>query len=159
MKTVPVAKFGKDHWSLLGYLETCCVDGSHEDGCGEVVHDRMRTNTNRNPPVGRLRHGAGWKDEYSTRLKSFPWGSKDEKEKARHRVAGHDDWDCLEDLEKAGFAKLISYVNGFIQITGAGMAMAAEIRAHKAQGGWFSNFEPGKKHVAKTGHPKSKGAL
>jgi len=146
VKIVPVEEFGKDHWSLLGYIETCCVDG--RDGGGEVDHDRMRTNENRNPGLGLhrgRRTGSGWKGEYSTRLKSFPWGSKDEKEKARHRVAGHDDWDCLEDLDKAGLARLISYVNGFVQITDAGLAMAAELRAHKARGGWFSNFEPGKK--------------
>lgn len=144
MKIVPVEKFGKDHWSLLGYIETCCVDG--RDGGGEVDHDRMRTNTNRNPPLGlRPRPGSRWKDEYSTRLKSFPWGSKDEKEKARHRVSEHDDWDCLEDLEQAGLARLTSYVNGLVQITDAGLAMAAELRAHKARGGGFANFEPGKK--------------
>ena len=133
-------KFGKDHWSLLGYIETCCVEGD-----GEIVHDRMRTNPDCNPDLGYRRtmfSKLEWKDEYSTRLKSFPWKSKSEKEKAKHRVSGHDDWDCLEDLEKAGLARLLSYVNGFVQMTDAGLAMAAKIRVHKAKGGSFSNFTP-----------------
>ncbi len=134
MRIISIDEFGKDHWSLLGYIETCCVDGG-----GKVNHNRMRTNENRNPSVGS---GQSWKDEYSTRLKSFPWGSKDEKEKAKHRVAGHDDWDCLEDLEQAGFANLISYVNGFVHITSMGLTITAELRAHKANGGSFFNFTP-----------------
>lgn len=147
--TVPIEQFGKDHWSLLAYIETCCVDGS-----GELVHDRMRTNPDHNVDLGRSRgmcfvadgkltsSDNWWKDEYSTRLKSFPWKSKSEKEKAKHRVSGHDDWDCLDDLEKTEFVRLISYVNGFVQITDAGLAMAAKIRAHKAKGGYFADFTP-----------------
>lgn len=144
--TVPMEQFGKDHWSLLGYIETVCVDGNG-DGCGKVNHDRMRTNPEHNLDLGYRRTmfsgGANrWKDEYSTRLKSFPWKSEDEEEKARHRASGHDDWDCLEDLEQAGLAELISYVNGFVRITDAGLEMAARIRVHKAKGGYFSNFTP-----------------
>lgn len=139
---VPIEQFGKDHWSLLAYIETCCVESFDE--CGQVIHDRMRTNPDRNIELGATKQsmsGNTWKDEYSTRLKSFPW-SKNEKEKAKHRVSGHDDWDCIDDLEKAGFVRLISYVNGFIEITEAGLAMTAKIRAHKAGGGYFSNFTP-----------------
>jgi len=142
MKKVPVEEFGKDHWSLLGHIETCCVDSAGESG--KVDHDRMRTNPRRNPELGfhKSRSTLEWKDEYSTRLRSFPWGSNDEKEKAKHRVAGHDDWDCLEDLERAGLAELVSFVNGFVRMTETGLAMAAELRAHKARGGYFSNFTP-----------------
>jgi len=138
--TVPVEKFGKDHWSLLAYVECRCVDHRNT-----LEHDHLRTNPDRNPDLGYRRNAFGgkhWKDEYSTRLKTFPWKSEDEKEQAKHRVSGHDDWDCLDDLERAGFVQVLSYVNGSVEITEAGLAMAAHIRAHKAKGGWFSNFTP-----------------
>lgn len=142
IRTVSVDKFGKDHWALLGYIETCCVEPREN----KVNHDNMRTNPNRNLELGfhksRLGTEMKWKDEYSTRLRTFPWKSTSKTEKAKHRVAGHDDWDCLKDLERAGLARLISYVNGFVQITDAGLAIAAEMRAHKAKGGYFSNFTP-----------------
>ena len=89
--TVPMEQFGKDHWSLLGYIETCCVDGG-----GEIVHDRMRTNPDCNPDLGYRRtmfSTLEWKDEYSTRLKSFPWKSKREKEKGKNQGSGHEDGD------------------------------------------------------------------
>ena len=143
MKTVSIEEFGKDHWSLLGYIETCCVDANNSSG--KIDNDRMRTNTNRYKGKCQII----WMDKYSTRLKTFPWKSKDEKEKTRHRIDGHDDWDCLWDLEQAGFVNLISYVNGFVQISGEGLAMAAEIRAHKANGGFFSNFTPLKLNMMK----------
>lgn len=28
MSPTPVEQFGKDHWSMLAYVETLCVDGS-----------------------------------------------------------------------------------------------------------------------------------
>ena len=93
--TIPVELFGKDHWSLLGYIETCCVDKK-----GEMDHDRLRVNPDHNPDLGCTRNrfeAMEWKDEYSTRLKTFPWKSQDEKKQAKHRVSGHDDWDCIED--------------------------------------------------------------
>lgn len=141
MRIISIKEFGKDHWSLLGYIETCCVD--RMGSSSKINHDRMRTNPNRNPPLGsRPRPESRWKDEYSTRLKSFPWSSRDEKEKAKHRVTGHDDWDCLEDLEQTGLANLFSYVNGFVKITNKGFAIVAELRAYKANGGSFSTFTP-----------------
>lgn len=35
--------FGKDHWSLLAYVETCCVDG--QDGIGTLDRRRLRVGT------------------------------------------------------------------------------------------------------------------
>lgn len=135
--TTPVHKFGKDHWSLLAYAECCCVDG--HDGVGALDHARMRS---------KHRSGliAGWKPQYSTRLKGF----FEYEHRANPEVAiaagfmlrDHDDFDCLVDLESAGFLEIQSADNRFVKLKPAGVAAAAEIRRHKAGGAHFAAFEP-----------------
>jgi len=54
---------------------------------------------------------------------------------------GHDDWDCLYDLEEA---KLIvaqgTGVHPVLAMTEAGTRLVEMIRRHKSAGGSFSNF-------------------
>jgi len=128
MRFVPMNEWGKDHFSLLAYVETCCVDGQ-----GILDHDRMRTNIPRHPGmagprIARLPRGKG-SYKYPTRLRD----GKIEK--------GHDDWDCLYDLEEA---KLIvaqgTGVHPVLAMTEAGTRLVEMIRRHKSAGGSFSNF-------------------
>lgn len=51
-----------------------------------------------------------------------------------------DDWDCVEDLEKAELLNIISLVNGFVKLTDKGFEVVADLRKHKASGRRFSNF-------------------
>ena len=81
---VPIEQFGKDHWSLLLYLETTVVD---ETG----VPDRRRMRSDG--------------DKYPTKLASGLF------------QPGHNDWDCLNDLETAGY----------IVNTGTGMQPVVEL--------------------------------
>ena len=128
MKTIPVSKFGRDHWSLLAYIETLRVDRR-----GYPDLDRMRCNRNRHPGlVGMV--GFGWTTLNSTRL----FGHSESKPKRR---AGHDDHDCARDLEAAGFITIKGTgINPVFQMTPQGAALTAAIRAHKQNGGTFSNF-------------------
>ena len=129
MRIVPMAEWGKDHWSLLAYVETCCVDTK-----GVMDHDRMRTNVLRHPGlVGpRMSMFAGLGDrpyKHPTRLRD---GTE----------PGHDDWDCFSDLETAGL--IVDDGTGIhprARMTPAGTRLAAEIRKHKSGGGSFSNFK------------------
>lgn len=75
---VPMERWGKDHWSTFGYVETRCVD-----------HDGMLAGNGSIDPHLRGHDGpsAGW--DYPTRL---PDGE----------LVGHDDIDCIVDAMIAG---------------------------------------------------------
>lgn len=123
----PISNWGKDHWSLLAYVETLCVDGNK--GVGTIDRRRMRCNEdvhlllNYNLIMG----GGEWKPEYSTRTK-------------KGTIDGHDDWDCLKDLEEAGYIEILTLVNGFVVMTDKGQKVAAAIREHKSSGGNWGEF-------------------
>ncbi len=139
------SQFGKDHWSLFGYVEDRCVNG--REGFGTLDRDRLRCNINRHPMLASPSHrDSPWKLSYSTRLYGFfQFSDKDKPESAilgGFQIRDHDDWDCLDDLDAAGFIEVISTVNGYVKLTKIGMRVAASLRAHKANGGSFANFSP-----------------
>lgn len=140
MKTIPITDFGKDHFSLLGYIETLCVD-SIEEGVGTIDRERMRCNEKRHPQfVGRrCADVVRWKPEYGTRLSGYFLDG--DKRDPKRQIGDHDDWDALEDLEEAGLVTWISSVNGFVTLTEFGIRVANALRAHKAKGGQFATFE------------------
>ena len=140
---VPIAQFGKDHYSALAYLETRVVDKgagagpepnlnhdmySKVRGIGEIRHDRFRCNQKRHPLLDQSIHDRNWQDSYSTRLKVG-------------QVIGHDDWDVLDDFDAVGWVEILSTVNGIFVLTEEGLRVAGLLRAHKAQGGNFAGFE------------------
>jgi hypothetical protein len=57
------------------------------------------------------------------------------------RVIGHDDWDCLQDLEAAGLVEIISRLAGIVHLTEKGNAVAFRLREHKWNGQTFATFE------------------
>lgn len=134
--------FGKDHWSLLSYVEDLCVNG--KGGAGAISRSHMRCNPEKHPI---LSCGNQWSPRYSTRLKNFfQFEERDDYAKACDagvQINGHDDWDCLDDLEEAGYIEIISLVNGAVLMTDRGRAISAELRNHKSKGGQFATFTPG----------------
>jgi hypothetical protein len=137
METTLLTRWGKDHWSLLAYIETLCVDG--KDGEGMIDHRRVRCNINTHPLLYQasvVPPEKGKPYEYPTRLKGY---SEDKSKFLRE----HDDWDCFDDLEKNGLVELIgTLMNPLVKMTKIGLAYSAELREHKASGGSFSNFHP-----------------
>lgn len=118
---VEMDKWSKDHWGLLAYVETRCVDFK-----GKLERTHLRCNENKHP----LQKGGinpPWQTDYSTRLKEGT-------------IEGHDDWDCLEEMEDAGLIEIISMINGFVEITEKGIKVTHRIRKHKIKGGTFSTF-------------------
>jgi hypothetical protein len=112
--TVPMAVWGKDHWSTFGYLETRTVDYK-----GTVDFRHMRGQR-------------GVKSRYPTILAM------------RVELPDHSDWDCLDDIEEAGLVvNQGSAINPVIQMTEKGCLVATALRAHKAAGGHFGNFRFG----------------
>ncbi len=119
-----IGNWGKDHWSLLAYVETRCVDFG-----GKLDAKHFRCNP-KNHNGYQIYNTLLWDNKYSTRLK------------ARETIAGHDDWDCLDDLEEAGFIIIQSLANGFVSMTKMGMRLAGKLREHKTCGGVFHTFHP-----------------
>lgn len=136
-KAVPMADWGKDHWSMLGYVEAVCVEG--RAGIGTLDWARCRVNEKNYPLLKR--NSSTWKPEYGTRLSDFFLDG--EKTDPKRRLPNHDDVDCLDDLAAEKLVDILSLVNGFVTLTGKGREVAGRLRAHKAKGGYFSNFVVG----------------
>ena len=79
---VPMAQWGKDHWSTFAYIETRCVDFD-----GVPCRDHMRCDLDRHPS---LRHRGTSENKYPTRLK----GGQERQD--------HDDWDCIDVVVRRG---------------------------------------------------------
>lgn len=119
---VTVDKFGRDHWSTLAYIETLCVDGD-----GSPHKERMRCIRDRHPAYANGQDSTN----YPTRLRD---GSL---------LSGHDDWDCADDLERAGFIEQIGTgTHPQFRMTKDGSRVVAELREFKQKGGSFSTFVP-----------------
>lgn len=133
---INIERWGKDHWSTLAYVETCCVDNKVEDTkIGRLNQRRMRCNPHTHP---LLAHLPGWSPDHGTRLKGF----QSPKETPELLLPDHDDWDCIDDMEAEGLAVIHSLVNFYVELTDEGLNVAAQLRIHKAQGGNFADFEP-----------------
>lgn len=125
----PIKNWGKDHWSMLAYLETLAVE--HE-GIAQPDPSRMRTNrkTHAGTGGGITPYGSEMdaSEKYPTKLK-------------KGELKGHDDWDCAEDLAEAGFLESIgSGVNPAYTFTDKGRLVTSKLREHKMSGGVFHNF-------------------
>lgn len=119
--TAPAVKdFGRDHWSTLLYVEARCTDN---DG----VPDRrnMRCLDSRHPQYS---HGHD-SSAYPTRLT----GDK--------LLPNHDDWDCVDDLERVGFVVTGGTgTNPVWQMTEEGQRIVGLLRTHKQSGQGLGEF-------------------
>jgi hypothetical protein len=98
---VPMARWGKDHWTTFAYVDTRWVD--HR---GMLNHEQMRCDGYRHPAFYAYKRRAlafgtdADGGRYPTRLKSDrprpvgSWGSVD--------LPGHDDYNCLDDAIREG---------------------------------------------------------
>lgn len=124
---VPMGKWGKDHWSLLAYIEAVCVDSIK--GIGKPNAHRVQTNHNRHPLMGNPFDGA----EFGIRLKGG------------EELPGpdYDEWDCFDDLETVGLIQnLGSGLHRAYKFTNFGNIIVGQLRKHKTEGGNFAEFEP-----------------
>ena len=128
---VPIAKWGKDHWSTFAYLETRTVDYG-----GEIDNERMRCN----PRLHRAFMNSAnrlFSGNYPTRLAHGA------------TIEPHDYWSCLEDMVAAGLIRAFyrcRYGEFFgggqarVELTDEGRRVAGLLRAHKADSGNFGDF-------------------
>jgi hypothetical protein len=119
---IPVRQWGRDHWSLLLYLETVAVDHGGVIGWGAGQgFIRLRCDPGTHPLLcgPRLTAPASCQP---TRL------ANDE------RIEAYDDWDCFDDLEAAGFvANVGTGTNPVVQFTDRGWTKVGELRRARAE--------------------------
>jgi len=121
---VEMARWGKDHWSTLAYIETRIVDYS-----GEPDRRHMRCDVDRHPGLGHHVEGAYDGEKYPTKL--WNWVE----------LHDHDDWDCLEDAEAEGLLENVgSGMFPVFALSELGKKVCAALRAHKQNGGNFGEF-------------------
>lgn len=136
---VKIEDFGKDHWSMMAYLDCRATDNK---GTIDMKHLRIKN------PMLRASHPMAmtrdWKPEYGTRLRGYFLG--DGKTDKSRQLPDHDDHDCMEDLEAAGLIEdyTTGIGNGFVKLTERGWEVAKQLRKHKADGGHFYSFVPDK---------------
>ena len=127
--TISIERWGKDHWSTFGYLETVCVDYG-----GRVDLRRMRTHPGRHPQCVAYKPMSGEPQDGS----GFPTMLKDGQEQP-----DHDDWDCVDDIIAHGLIEEVGTgLTPMVKLTDAGNKMAGRLRTHKASGGMFATFDP-----------------
>lgn len=135
----PIERWSKGHWSTLAYIDTVMVDcGGFQIG----LDARMKTNR-RNFRVFQERcptpkrpwpkqMAISMRPEHATRLKDGA------------QIDSHDDWACLQDMAAAGFfnefPKDIN-VGTTVTFSDKGRTIVNALRAHKANGGQFAQFE------------------
>lgn len=131
MKKILPKDFGKDHWSLLAYIETRCVDYR---GVLDVSHLRIKNSAiGTGAPYNRPK----WKSEWGTRLAGY-FESKDES----RQIKNHDDLDCQTDLENAGYIENMGTgLNPACKMTKLGNQVASLLRQHKTDGKHYATFK------------------
>jgi hypothetical protein len=146
-KFVPVKDFSKDHWSLLGYIESRVHSHQVAPFTGELNKDNIRINPTGDyeilstPFRGSILPDRNWKEEYGTRLWGFFEHDGIPADKTKI-LPQHDDINCLNDLENAGIIEVLSLVNFYIKLTEKGQKIASELRAWKNKGEMYYNFKP-----------------
>lgn len=123
---IPMEKWGKDHWSMLAYIESRCVDYK-----GVLDRDHVRCDPDVHPGLTNRGNAMSPSMRYPTRLRGGV------------QVTQHDDWSCAEDMEKAGLLKWEGTgIHPVFVLTDLGKRVAAQLRQHKMNGGKFADFNP-----------------
>lgn len=150
MRTIPMNKWGKDHWTTFAYVETCCVDRR-----GVIDFQRMRCNPILHPGFALPQHQPKFRcsrcenvstndsvncSKYHgtlTMRSAYPYPTRLKKGTAPE----HDDWDCFYDFEAAKLIEDIGTgINPIARLTALGKQIAAQLRQHKADGKQFAEF-------------------
>ncbi len=127
---IEMSKWGRDHWSLLAYIEAMCVDGT--DGVGTIDFRKVRVNPIRHPKLSGkpMVTARTWQGSYGTQR-----GGK--------ALPTHDDIDCLADLRRANLVDVIDLQEGSVRLTARGKDYALALRRHKLEAkATFGNYDP-----------------
>lgn len=122
---VPMAQWGKDHFSTLAYIECRIVDNK-----GTIDPRHLRCNPSANGHRAANHFGPDVANrEYPTRLHGGT------------HLYGHDDWSCIDDIVAEGILEWHGTgLHPIFKLTECGHRICAAIRKHKAEGGMFATF-------------------
>lgn len=137
-RLVPIDLWGKDHWSMLMFLEHCLVD---EGGFKIEFEPRMRQNRHHfrvMPRRGKNRSpffGTSMDPEFGSRLNNGTF------------ILNHDDWCCVQDFAEEGLLSLKTEeidvdCRKKITLTEKGKKLANQLRNHKSEKKTFRTFKP-----------------
>jgi hypothetical protein len=137
---VPIELWGRDHWALLGYIETIMEAYHHFDiGCDahmrqNAEHLQLMRQKNFSP----LRPNMHKNLSSRARVMNSEFGSRLINGEF---VLDHDDWDCIHDMIAYDFftAKRIKPKDKLV-FSDLGLKISSLLRQHKIQGGTFSQF-------------------
>ena len=125
---VPANRFNEEHLHVLSYVVDGCVANLPE-GQFTIDRNRMRFNEKTHPQwawdTKSIAAGKGWIPQYGTHLvgdfeKFDIRCSESDFDKAVAKglvLPDHDDWDCLIDLQLAGFVNILSLQDLKVTIT------------------------------------------
>lgn len=144
---IPMARWGRDHWRCLAYVEAVAVEmagfqvGADPRMTANRRHFRIlaehcpRPRRPNHPP----RPGLVMQPEYATRLAD---GSQPD--------PAHDDWCCVQDMAAEGlFTAGPDRVQAgeTLHLSERGLVLAAELRQHKAAGHPIGAFRRGQDNL------------
>lgn len=119
-----IKTFGKDHWSLLGFIYTQVVEKKNL-----LDLRRLRINAPKRGYSNTV--SSNWEPSYGTKITD---GSIPD--------PNHDDIDCLNDLENSGLViNKFTDLNPIVELTKFGFTISEKLNRHLAEGGTFSNFK------------------
>lgn len=152
MNYINIIEFGRDHWSVFGYVLATAISGITKQG---KVDGKKVGLVTLNPRALRCNHETNYIYKYhecytfdgitsplnssfdetlSTRLKGYTKLTPNIK-------LGHDDYDCLHDLENEGLLIEVNVTNYIWSITDRGWDIASTLHKHKGSGKNFADFE------------------
>lgn len=126
---LPHTRWAKDHWSLLAYIETVCVDYA-----GACDMRRMRCNKETHAVYATSMHHR-WTSACDTRVRDEHGGAP------LVCIPGHDDWDVVADFVHENLIKVLLTAKGVtFELTDKGRRVAHALREHKMCGKTFGEF-------------------
>jgi len=124
-------QFGKDHWSLLIYVEYRAIN---HKGALDMKHLRIK-----NPAILNGMIPQQWKPEWGTRL--YGYWNKDGSANQQLKLPDHDNYDCLDDLENADLVKSFGTgINPAFLLTKKGAEICSLLVLHKQEGNHYASF-------------------
>lgn len=132
MEIIKIKQFGKDHWSLLAYVEYRAINRA-----GVLSIEHLRT---KNPALQQNRTATNlWKPEYGSKL--YGYFNEDGRVNEKLRILDHDDHNCLDDLEESKLIKSFgSGLHPAYKLTKEGARVCGLLVLHKQEGKNYASF-------------------
>jgi hypothetical protein len=134
------ALWGRDHWSTLAYLDTVMTDCAGFEMGSDA---RMRANRRNARVMAAVPRPKRVRSAHASPLPGT-LAIEGSRLKDGQTVAGHDDWNCIEDMAQAGLFNIgpLGLAPGkVLKLSPLGRAVVARLRQHKQDGGQFAQFD------------------